>query len=484
MVELVWLKRDFRAFDHAPLKTAIESGNPVVLLFLLEPMLLNHPKYSNRHFKFMLESIVDLNRVLKPYGSKVQILEVEALAFFKILKQEIGSFRILSHQETGVGSTFVRDLQIKKWCKQAQISWLEFKQQGVSRGRINRKNWKIEWDNFMEAKVQTPNLSQITIGEIPQTIRKKFSVLFELKEEHESMQEGGRTHAVDLLRSFLTTRYKGYSRNISKPATSRIHCSRLSTHIAWGTISVREIVQSIHKKVKSNPTNKRDLQNFKSRLYWHCHFIQKLESEPRIEFENHNPAYNAIRNELNEAYLQRFVEGKTGIPIIDANMRCLNATGYINFRMRAMLVSLWTHHLLQPWQAIAPHLANMFLDFEPGIHYPQLQMQAGTVGYHTIRTYNPTKQAQDHDKEAKFIKKWVPELTKLAPHLAIEPWKMTPMEALMEDFDLERDYYLPICNIEKEGRRARDLIHAVKQKSHTQYIASQISKIHVNQDGV
>ena len=482
MVQIVWLKRDFRVFDHAPLKTAIDSGQPLVFLFLLEPMLLNHPKYSNRHFKFMLESIVDLNRVLQPYGAKVHLLEVDALPFFKALYKELGAFRILSHQETGVGSTFVRDLQLKKWCKEQKIDWLEFKQQGVNRGRKNRNNWKVEWDNFMESKVQTPNLSQMVVGQLPDKLVKQFPVLFELANEHISMQEGGRTHAVDLLKSFLTNLKKTYSKNISKPATSRIYCSRLSAHIAWGTISVREIVQSIHKKAKTNPSNKRDLQNFKSRLYWHCHFIQKLESEPRIEFENHNPAYNGIRHTLNKEYLQRFISGTTGIPLVDANMRCLNATGYINFRMRAMLVSMWTHHLLQPWQAIAPHLANMFLDFEPGIHYPQLQMQAGTVGYHTIRTYNPTKQALDHDAEAKFIKKWVPELNNLAPHLAIEPWKMTPMEALMEDFDLEEDYFPPICDVEKDGRIARDLIHSVKQQTQTRYMASQISKIHVNQD--
>lgn len=484
MVQIVWLKRDFRVFDHAPLKTAIEANEPVVFLFLLEPMLLSHPNYSNRHFKFMLESIVDMNRVLAPYNAKITLLEADALPFFKDLYNEIGSFRLLSHQETGVGSTFVRDLQIKKWCKENSLDWLEFKQQGVSRGRRNRNNWKVEWDTFMEHQVQTPNLSKLMVSEIPETLVNKYSVNFELSQEHHSMQEGGRTHAVDLLRSFLNTRYKGYSKNISKPATSRIHCSRLSAHIAWGTISIREIVQSLNKKLKSNPSNKRDLHNFKSRLYWHCHFIQKLESEPRIEFENHNPVYNSIRNNTDKHLLKRFEEGKTGIPIVDSNIRCLNATGYINFRMRAMLVSLWTHHLLQPWQTIARHLANMFLDFEPGIHYPQLQMQAGTVGYHTIRTYNPTKQALDHDSEAKFIKKWVPELEKLAPHLAIEPWNITPMEALMEDFDLERDYYTPICDIEKDGRIARDLIHAVKQNSQTQYIAKQISKIHVNQDGV
>jgi len=274
-------------------------------------------------------------------------------------------------------------------------------------------------------------------------------------------QKGGRSMGIKYLTTFFNERHKEYMFHISKPELSRTSCSRLSPYLAWGNLSVREVFQE-GKKVKTN-ANTRHIGAFLSRLRWQAHFIQKFEMEHVMENASVNKGYHKLKKSISKKYQVAWKTGTTGFPLVDACMRCLNETGYLNFRMRALTVSFFTHILWQPWQDATTHLSQMFLDFEPGIHFPQLQMQAGETGINNLRIYNPVKNGIEHDEDAKFIKKWVPELKKLDTIFAHEPYLMTPLEQQLYDFTLGKDYPNPIVDLKKTRKKASDILWNLKK---------------------
>ena len=268
-------------------------------------------------------------------------------------------------------------------------------------------------------------------------------------------QRGGRSEGRALWLSFITQRGRRYRGSLSKPLLAWEFGSRLSPHLAWGTLSMREVVQSLRRQRQKHADDTawaRSLRAFTSRLYWHCHFIQKLESEPSIEHQTLHPALRGLRErDPGHPHLIAWKRGQTGVPLVDACMRSLTATGWINFRMRAMLLSHATFGLGLHWYEPALHLARLFTDFEPGIHYPQVQMQAGATGTNAMRVYNPIKQAEDNDPTGEFIARWVPELAPLPMEWRAKPWALP--ESLQKRFGFQPGVDYPIPNdFEAEAR--------------------------------
>ncbi len=453
-VNVVWYKRDLRIHDHAPLMDAALHGK-VVPLYVVEPNLWSLPDSSRRHWHFIHDSLTELQNKIISLGTPLVIRVGEALQTFQNLYDEVGPFTLWSHEETGNDWTYQRDLSVKKWCTENKITWKEFPTNGVVRRLKNRDGWSALRDQRMTAEIIKAPKFITGIHEIlSDALPSKMDLLFGDKNIG-SVQKGGRTEALKILESFLKDRGKSYMKTISKPGLSARHCSRLSPHITFGTISIREIERATKAKMAVlllNPNSEasffhRNLAAFLSRIAWHCHFIQKLEQQPDIEFRCMHSDFEGMReSNFNHEYFEAWKSGQTGYPLIDACMRSLHANGWINFRMRAMIVSFASYNLWLDWRMTAPFLAKLFTDYEPGIHYSQFQMQSGVTGINTVRIYNPIKQSYEQDPDGSFIRRYVSELKDVPTSFIHEPWKM---------FEPLTNYPKPIVVHEESMRFAR-----------------------------
>lgn len=481
-MNIVWFKKDLRVIDHEALAEALSAGN-CVALFIFEPEWFQSPEFDQIHLNFAIESLKALKIELQKLGVPLIFKHGSAVSVFQEIFSQHQFRKIFSHEETGLMWTYERDLKVKAWAQEKSISWFEFKQFAVVRGLKNRDLWLPRRQQFLRRNVFQPRSQSLVIS--PWNSGEDLLESFSKSQPARQCQKGGLDQATRVLETFLNSRGERYFQAISSPQKAFEGCSRLSPYLTWGNISLREVLKKVETKrreIKNSPNSgawNLSLRHFESRLAWHCHFIQKLESEPEIEFENFNREFDGMReSEFNQSHFQAWCRGETGFPMIDACMRALKQHGWINFRMRAMLMSFATYQLWLHWKKPAEYLARNFVDFEPGIHYSQAQMQSGVTGINSIRIYSPRKQALDQDPTGEFIRKYIPELGDVPLVDLAEPHKMPPLLRAECSLKLGESYPHPIVDPEQSYKNAKQKIFDWKKQSRVQAASKAVFERH------
>jgi len=488
---VVWHRTHLRIEDHRAFTEAVSDSDVVCPLFVFDPTFYGGDGLAcDARLRFFHEAITSLDRLYAAAPAKANITaapesrsrienttQLELPASGRFESERVAS-DTLSPADT-VGMTFGfgdpaallsrfverdwkvltmatptsryglrRDRRVKECCGD-EIEFVSG--DGLVRGRDwPRKEWQDEVESWLTAAQYEPGWNDhettrlaINTGLTPAAIDDAFDV-----EPTKTKVPTGTHHAATTQLREFAERIHSYPGSISAPQDARGGTSGLSPYINFGLLSVRQIYQHIIDTVPES----RGRSMFISRLFWNLHYNQKLVDWPGWTKEAVNPVFAGFNEDNHSsALVAAWKQGKTGYPMVDASMRCLRDTGWLNFRMRAMCASFFTHILQQPWWIGADWYHHHLIDSDVGINYTQWQSQAGLIGKPSQLVYNPRKQVRDHDPDGEWITEWVPELSELPGEFLPRP-ERTPL-AVQNDcgVSIGEDYPRPV--VEFEARR-------------------------------
>ncbi|TVQ96467.1 MAG: deoxyribodipyrimidine photolyase [Spirochaetaceae bacterium] len=476
-----WIKRDLRLADNEAV-TAASRHDQALAVYVVELDIWGAPDASALQLNAVRRALSELRVGIRARGGELMVLRGTLPAAFDSLRTQYRFTAIYAEEETGLHWGYQRDQRVRAWARRQGVSLTEFPHAGVIRRLPSRVQRKAIWDGRMSAPCfsapERLSAAPAVIRAARATELPTFRECGFVKPEF-ALQRVDESSATRVLSSFLHRRAADYRDGISSPARARQTGSRLSVHLAWGTISLRTVVQATRAHLADIRGDRSEeakrmrasLRSFERRLHWHDHFCQRLEDEPEMEFRALNAAFRQLPYQDDPALFAAWYEGRTGMPMVDACMRSFQATGFLNFRMRAMLISCACHLLDLSWRRVLYPYARIMADYLPGIHVSQTQMQAGVVGINTIRIYNPAKQLTDHDPDCAFVRRWIPELCDFSAAQIIA-------HAVGESDDSLGDYPAPVVKYSARSRVARSVLYRTKAGTAAREEAQRVLDLH------
>ncbi|MFB6308494.1 MAG: FAD-binding domain-containing protein [Haloarculaceae archaeon] len=449
----VWHRDDLRVSDNPALAAASADGR-VHPVFVFDPHFYESRRVCDARLAFLHESLRQLGAAYERRGGTLSLRHGDPREVIPGLLDNAVD-RVYVNATTTAGYARERDATLAD-----HDAVRMFEEDAIVRSGDSRDGWQQQAEAYFEADPHDPP-EEVAGGIESDTDIEHVAAEYDVSPSKERQYRGGCDRARERLEAF-TADIDRYVGGISAPAAAERRTSHLSAYFKFGCLSLREAYQYVRERGDHD----RAVEMFTSRLFWNRHFTQKLADNSDATRVAVNPVFRGMNRESHDPELvAAWKAGETGFPMVDASMRALRETGWLNFRMRAMCASFYTYILRCWWKEGADWFYRHLIDADPAINYQQWQMQSGLVGVHPLRIYNPRKQVRENDPDGEFIRTYVPELADLPTTFLDDPSK-APL-SVQDDHGVRigEDYPYPVVDFERRRREARETWAALDDRA-------------------
>jgi len=448
---IVWIRRSLREYDNTALIEAAKKHEEVIPFYVVDKNYFETAELGYPRVKFWRDSVKELKTRLQEDGKDLVIRHGKPLEQLEKLSEELNIDKVYFNRDYSPYSK-KRDQKIEEKLDIPvetfkDLVMFEKKEILTNSGNPYKvysyysKKW-FKKDKRRPQKPENYHVPDLKSEELPSLEQLGFE-----KPDKMNVWEGGRENGLERLESF---KQKITTYDEDRDYAWKDSTSKLSPHLKFGTVSIREAFWEAERVKARNPENK-GVKTWQEELAWRDFYFQMLWNFPETVEKPFLEQYESLewrsKEEAGEDW-KRFINGETGYPFVDAGMRQLKNTGWMHNRLRMVVTSFACKDLWLDWKDLHDYYSKMFVDAEVASMIGGIQWaySIGTDAQPYFRVFNPWTQGENYDPKGEYIREWVPELREVPDEYIHRPYKMTELAQQNSDCRMGEDYPEPIVN--------------------------------------